>query len=666
MKNIDIKVSIKQKLIQSFLLVSIIPMAIVAFVIYQTSVNQIVKQEERSMHQFTESTSKGIEEWLESRLSEIKLASQTEEITSLDQKKQLQLAKAIKAQDATYEAVVFIDAKGIVRAHTTEKQINKQSLAEREYFQRGMRGEETITGVLTSNVSGNRMITISTPVYSKSASKQVIGVFIATLNFDRLSEKYLQVKNSDMKSILIDSNNIIQTHPNADLIGKSLTESGLDNKWITTLEKGKESSVYSTVGNKKNEMLVSSAPIQLSNYGLYFVTPMEKVLSATDKMKIYSAIIFFISAVIITGIAIFISNRISRPINLITGQVKAIAHENLSLEKLHIINSDETGNLADNLNKMHQNLRHLVKKISESSAQVSAASEELMASAEQSSRASVHITTNIDEVAVGAERQMHVIEETVQNTNRLSTNVAQIALHAKNTSTLSEQALDKAESGNKTIQLTVKQMESIHKTMLNLSNSVKGMGERSKEIDQIVEVISSIAAQTNLLALNAAIEAARAGEQGKGFAVVANEVRNLAEQSSESAKLITELISNIQSDTVTSINMMEKGQKEVDAGVQIVHEAGQHFAEIKHDLNEVAEKNLEVLAFSNQITESTTDVVQSINQISDVSNHTLTGTQNVSTASEEQLASMQEIATSAAVLADMAEDLQKMILIFKL
>ncbi|MGM7636660.1 methyl-accepting chemotaxis protein [Bacillus sp. Hm123] len=666
MKNIDIKVSIKQKLIQSFLLVSIIPMAIVAFVIYQTSVNQVVKQEERSMQQFTESTSKGIEEWLGSRLSEIKLAAHTEEITSLNQKKQLQLANAIKAQDPTYEAVVFIDAKGMVRAHTTEKQINKQSLAEREYFQRGMRGEETITGVLTSNVSGNRMITISTPVYSKSNSKQVIGVFIATLNFDRLSEKYLQVKNSDMKPILIDNANIIQAHPNADLIGKSLTESGLDTEWVTTLEEGKTSSGYSTVGNKKNEMLVSSAPIQLSNYGLYFVTPMEKILSATDKMKVYSAIVFFISAIVTVGIAIFISNRINRPINLITDQVKAIAHEDLSLEKLHIINSDETGNLADNLNKMQQNLRQLVKKISESSAQVSAASEELTASAEQSSRASSHITTNIDEVAVGAERQMNVIEETIQNTNRLSTNVDQIALHAKNTSALSEQALDKAESGNKTIQLTVKQMESIHKTMLDLSKSIKGMGERSKEIDQIVEAISSIAAQTNLLALNAAIEAARAGEQGKGFAVVANEVRNLAEQSSESAKLITELISNMQSDTVTSINMMEKGQKEVNDGVQIVYAAGQHFAEIKNDLNEVAEKNLEVLAFSNQITESTTDVVQSINQISDVSNHTLVGTQNVSTASEEQLASMQEIATSAAVLADMAEDLQKMILTFKL
>jgi len=350
----------------------------------------------------------------------------------------------------------------------------------------------------------------------------------------------------------------------------------------------------------------------------------------------------------------------------VTEQVKAFGEGDFSIEQLHINNSDETGILADSLNKMQQNLQHLIMQIGENSSQVSAASEQLMASAEQSSQASEHITLTIDEVAAGAEQQMGTVERTVHNTDTLSMNVGQIASHTKLTSTLAQQAFVKAGNGNDTIQSTVEQMDSIHGTMKELSVSINRMGERSKEVDQIVEVISNIAAQTNLLALNAAIEAARAGEHGKGFAVVANEVRNLAEQSSTSAQQITQLISNIQQDSSDSIRMMEKGQQEVDNGVQIVHVAGRLFAEIKQDLNEVTEKVLEVSSSSDQITKNTVDVVESIDHIAGISNRTLSGTQSVSAASEEQLASMQEISSSATVLADMAEDLQEMILKFKL
>lgn len=658
------KRSIKQRLIISFLLVSLIPMLIVTFVIYQTSVNEIVSQEENSMQQFTESTAQGIGEWLESRVNEIRLAAKTEEITSLDSKKQVQLVQLIKEQDPTYESIIFADTKGIARAHTTAEQIDVQDLSEREYFQNGMHGEDTISNVLTSGTTGNRMIAVTTPVLSPTGT--VTGILIATLNFDRLADKYLNADNKDLQPILVDSSNIIQAHSNADLIGKSLNESDLDTQWLTTLEKGLDSGGYSTIGKKNDAMLVSAAPIELAEYGLYFVAPMKAILSATNKTKLFSAVIFAVSTLIIIGMALFIANRISRPISQVTDQVKALADGDFSMDPLHITSSDETGYLAENLNKMQENLRHLIIQIGENSSQVSAASEQLMASAEQSSQASGHITSSIDRVAAGAEQQMGTVEQTVSNTDTLSENVNQIASHAKLTSTLSEQALIKAGTGNETVQSTVTQMESIHNTMKELSTAVTGMGERSKEIDQIVEVISGIAAQTNLLALNAAIEAARAGEEGKGFAVVANEVRHLAEQSSDSALQITQLISNIQSDSDNSIQMMEKGQKEVDDGVKIVHVAGQLFAEIKHDLNEVAEKTMEVFTAANGITEGTVNVVKSMGHISEISSETLSGTQNISAASEEQLASMQEISASATVLADMAEDLQEMILKFKL
>lgn len=135
--------------------------------------------------------------------------------------------------------------------------------------------------------------------------------------------------------------------------------------------------------------------------------------------------------------------------------------------------------------------------------------------------------------------------------------------------------------GTKAIDKVSAQMQSINETVVSLSEAFKHLTERSNEIGNITEVITSIAEQTNLLALNAAIEAARAGEQGKGFAVVADEVRKLAEQSAQSAEQITRLITIIQNDTKQTMNSVISATGEVKEGLVVVHEAGGAFQKSK-------------------------------------------------------------------------------------
>ncbi|MCM0759498.1 methyl-accepting chemotaxis protein [Sporomusa sphaeroides DSM 2875] len=128
---------------------------------------------------------------------------------------------------------------------------------------------------------------------------------------------------------------------------------------------------------------------------------------------------------------------------------------------------------------------------------------------------------------------------------QISDGISEVAANSDYVSSNSGQAADKAQEGNTAVDKAVSQMIHIEQTVNNSSQVVAKLGERSKEIGQIVDTISGIAGQTNLLALNAAIETARAGEQGKGFAVVAEEVRNLAEQSQTAAKQIAALINEI-------------------------------------------------------------------------------------------------------------------------
>jgi methyl-accepting chemotaxis protein len=185
------------------------------------------------------------------------------------------------------------------------------------------------------------------------------------------------------------------------------------------------------------------------------------------------------------------------------------------------------------------------------------------------------------------------------------------------------------------------------------------LGERSKEIGQIVDTISGIAGQTNLLALNAAIEAARAGEQGRGFAVVAEEVRKLAEQSQDAAKQIAVLIGEIQGETDRAVAAMNNGTREVKLGAEVVNASGKSFQEIAEMVTRVSGQTKEISAAIELMANGSQQIVESVKEIDELSKHASGEAQTVSAATEEQSASMEEIASSSQALAHLAMDLRE-------
>lgn len=229
----------------------------------------------------------------------------------------------------------------------------------------------------------------------------------------------------------------------------------------------------------------------------------------------------------------------------------------------------------------------------------------------------------------------------------------------------SQQASERSLEGNKAIQTAINQMNSINHTVEELSEVVEGLGQRSTQIGNIIEVITGIAEQTNLLALNAAIEAARAGEHGRGFAVVADEVRKLAEQSSGSAQQIADLIAAIQAETAKAVTSMESATQEVREGIQLVHGAGESFGHIQGSVGEVAQQIDSVASSAEKLKAGMDGVMDVIRQIAHIANETASGSQNVSAATEEQLAAMEEIASSAEALSKMMEELNDLVQRFK-
>lgn len=383
--------------------------------------------------------------------------------------------------------------------------------------------------------------------------------------------------------------------------------------------------------------------------------------------QVYSHSIWFLlgvigfSTILAVGIGLFSGRSLASPILRISDQVKRVAEGNLTLDPITVKNKDEVRTLAEGINHMTENLKRLIRQVAETSISVAASSQQLSASAEQNSKATEQIASTAQELAGGAENQVHNITKSSEAVNEMSVRVGQIASNAVLVSSTAEQTSSHAEQGNQAIQTVIKQMQSIHLIMEQMSNVIKGLGDRSLEVDSITTAISDIASQTNLLSLNAAIEAARAGEHGRGFAVVAGEVQKLAEQSASSAKEISQVITFIQDGMKDAIQTMEKASREVVQGIESVNVAGESFAKIQHSVDDVSSQVQKVSTASQQIAEGTKEVIFSITEVTKIAEITSYGTQTMAAATEEQLASMEEISSSSAALSKLAEELQTLI-----
>lgn len=362
--------------------------------------------------------------------------------------------------------------------------------------------------------------------------------------------------------------------------------------------------------------------------------------------------------VVSVGIAYYISRYILGFVQNFMQVSDKVAQGDLRKE-IAFAAQDEFGKMAHSYNDTVHKLKDLIRKIQGSAELVAASSEELTASADQSARVTQQIANSVSQVANASEGQLNAVNATSAAMEEISASIEEVAANASTAAEQARQAMETARAGVGSVEQSISQMANIEHTVSDSAALIETLGERSKEIGQIVDTISGIAGQTNLLALNAAIEAARAGEHGKGFAVVAEEVRKLAEQSQEAAKQIADLISKIQGETERAVTSMQEGTREVKVGTEVVNASGEAFRKIQQ-LAEVVGRQVETIASTIQeVAKGSEDIVVSVRRIDEESKNVSGETQNVSAATEEQSAAMEEMAASSQSLAKMAQEMQE-------
>ena len=249
-------------------------------------------------------------------------------------------------------------------------------------------------------------------------------------------------------------------------------------------------------------------------------------------------------------IAFLMGFWVTRPIKQMVRQSRELlAGETDLTQRIHVSSADETADLAENINQVFGRVHDLATGVQSAAFQVGASSAEISAAAR--------------EMLSGLKDQTLKIESSTTAATELSASIQQVAGNAV-------QATHVAEQSSTAVTSAVRRMDQIRSAVDNAASRMRDLGESSKRIGNIVEVIRQISEQTSMLALNASIEAAHAGEQGRGFAVVADEVSSLARRVGQSAKDIEALIQTVKEQTQAAIASMEVGTREVVGGSELV------------------------------------------------------------------------------------------------
>lgn len=422
-----------------------------------------------------------------------------------------------------------------------------------------------------------------------------------------------------------------------------------DHEAAITLALTEQSDVYKRMSDILEEDKADSVRLARAE-----MAHSESVFSGVKTTTLVALIIVVVLSVITL---VLLLRSIKNSVDTILEGARHIAAGDLR-SKIMLDGDDEFAHIAHQFNTMVESMQKMIRKIKATATDVAGSSEELTANANQSAQVTQNVAQSITEVAEAAEKQMSIVTKSSETIDDFQRGLEEVITNQRHAREQTQATAQKATEGNAFVQSTVEQMNSIAQTVQQTGEIVGKLGERSKEIGNIVEIISNISGQTNLLALNAAIEAARAGEHGRGFAVVAEEVRKLAEESQNASQKISELIQSIQEETNQAVASMEEGRREAEKGKENVTATGESFSEILTMIGDVKKASLAVSERVLQLRENMGSIVDGMGEVDTSAKGIGSESQNVSAATEEQAAGMEEIASSSRSLANMANDLQ--------
>lgn len=382
--------------------------------------------------------------------------------------------------------------------------------------------------------------------------------------------------------------------------------------------------------------------------------------SGAQNTMIMFVSISILAILIIMLIGYIIKLTIRKPLALLQNDMEKVAAGDLTTRTPYKANN-ELGHIVQSFNSMLDNLQQLIANVKMTTQEVISSTEGVLQDTKQASNISAEVVQTVLEVKTKIEGQVTSVQESSSSMEEITTGVQTVAESSAVVAEVAVTTTEQINIGSEVINHSILQMNSVHDVVEETSKVINKLVTRTQQIDTALAAITNIAEQTNLLALNAAIEAARAGENGKGFAVVAAEVRDLAEQSKESAKEVNHLIKSIQQDTQDTVNVMQKGQQKAVEGKEAAYKANQTFLSIMKDIDKITGQIQEVSAATEEMSAGTEEVNASLSLVSetaaDVKKETLQTVKSI----QSQAVSIEQISIQSNKMKEKVEELTELV-----
>ena len=541
------------------------------------------------LHEMGSVTANNIHTWLRGRI--LLAQNLAESIALTPEPAQVANLLEQKTLSSTFMAVYFGDSQGGFTIRPNSKMPDGYDPRTRPWYKDALNSAaSSLTEPYIDAATGQMVISIGAPV---RIAGQTLGVVGADLTLQTITDSINALNFNGMGyAFLISADGKILVHPDKTLVTKNLKD-------IYPQDTPSINAGFSEIQVDGKTRIVTFAPVKgLGSVNWYIGLSVDKeqafaALSEFRTSAIIATVIAVVSIIALLGLLI---RLLMQPLHVMTRAMQNIAEGEGDLTRRLVVESqDEFGMLGSAFNRF-------VERIHSSISEVASATEQVNEVALRVVSASNSSMLNSDEQASRTNSVAAAINELGAAAQEIARNAAQASHQASDARGL-------AEEGQQVVERSISSMQQLSKMLGTSSGHIESLNDKTVNIGQILEVITSISQQTNLLALNAAIEAARAGEAGRGFVVVADEVRNLAHRTQESAQQVQKMIEELQVSARGSVSTMEESQRHSQDSVEIANRAGERLISVTERIGEIDGMNQSVAT----ATEEQTSVVESIN-----------------------------------------------------
>jgi len=370
-------------------------------------------------------------------------------------------------------------------------------------------------------------------------------------------------------------------------------------------------------------------------WSLGFMVPKALIEEPITRTNRAAWLIVLCSAVLMALAVFFTSSRLLRPLQLIVGAMRDIARGEGDLtQRLRLTRKDELGQLANEFNHFVTQIQQLVQQSTATAGQVTSVVQSIRGLAEKTHERANQQFQEVEMVAAAVTEMSQTIE-----------GISHSAVLAQN---VTHEADERAQQGQQVVQAAARQIEDLSKGIHDANVVMAQLRTDAERINEVLEVIRSIAQQTNLLALNAAIEAARAGEQGRGFAVVADEVRTLAGRTQASTENIQQLIAGLHQSVNSAEQAMLQSGKQAETSVAQTAEVRHSLLAITDAMEQIRRQTAEIASATGQQVDVAADINRQIVEINDVAHVTTDASSQVHQQSSDLAGQVEELRASLA------------------